>query len=35
MLDSAIVCSSLSLYYRTLFRDTDVTYTVVYSEILM
>ena len=35
MLNRAIVCSSLSLYYRTLFRYEDVTYTVVYMQILV
>ena len=31
----AIICSSLSLYYRTLLRDEDVTYTVINIQILV
>lgn len=33
LLDSACVCSSLSLYYRTLL-DSDVTYSVVNIQVL-
>lgn len=30
----ALVCSSLSLYYRTIIRIEDITYTVIYTQIL-
>lgn len=35
VVNRAIICSSLSLYYRTLLRDEDVTYTVINIQILM
>ena len=31
----AIVCSSLSIYYRTLLVEEDITYTVVPVQILV